>query len=142
MNFGHSDNKGNSPSRTWAVLTLLSLLSATYTLCLIPSSSTGKANIVFTIPDTITEWKASVFCLERESGFGISAPTSLTAFQPFFVDLTLPYSIIRGEDFLLRANVFNYLDKCIKVCPLLLSLIKFPGHLSAWLKQAAMWQIC
>uniref|UniRef100_A0A8C3I069 Ovostatin n=1 Tax=Chrysemys picta bellii TaxID=8478 RepID=A0A8C3I069_CHRPI len=73
--------------------------------------STGKANIVFTIPDTITEWKASVFCLEKESGFGISAPTSLTAFQPFFVDLTLPYSIIRGEDFLLRANVFNYLDR-------------------------------
>uniref|UniRef100_A0A8C3I065 Uncharacterized protein n=1 Tax=Chrysemys picta bellii TaxID=8478 RepID=A0A8C3I065_CHRPI len=86
--------------------------------------STGKANIVFTIPDTITEWKASVFCLEKESGFGISAPTSLTAFQPFFVDLTLPYSIIRGEDFLLRANVFNYLDRCIKVCPLLLTLIK------------------
>ncbi|CAM5078645.1 unnamed protein product [Natator depressus] len=82
---------------------------------LVSVDSTGKANIVFTIPDTITEWKASVFCLERESGFGISAPTSLTAFQPFFVDLTLPYSIIRGEDFLLRANVFNYLDKCIKV---------------------------
>uniref|UniRef100_A0A452H633 OVOS protein n=1 Tax=Gopherus agassizii TaxID=38772 RepID=A0A452H633_9SAUR len=77
--------------------------------------STGKASIVFTIPDTITEWKASVFCLEKESGFGISAPTSLRAFQPFFVDMTLPYFIIHGEDFLLRANVFNYLDKCIKV---------------------------
>uniref|UniRef100_A0A8C0G5P8 OVOS protein n=1 Tax=Chelonoidis abingdonii TaxID=106734 RepID=A0A8C0G5P8_CHEAB len=84
--------------------------------------STGKANVVFTIPDTITEWKASVFCLEKESGFGISAPTSLTAFQPFFVDMTLPYSIIHGEDFLLRANVFNYLDKCIKVCDVMFSV--------------------
>lgn len=79
-------------------------------------SSTGKANVSYTIPDTITEWKASAFCVEELTGFGMSVPATLTAFQPFFVDLTLPYSIIRGEDFLLKANVFNYLNHCIKVC--------------------------
>ncbi|XP_075019380.1 ovostatin-like [Calonectris borealis] len=78
-------------------------------------NSTGKASISYTIPDTITEWKASAFCVEELAGFGISVPATLTAFQPFFVDLTLPYSIIQGEDFLLRANVFNYLDHCIKI---------------------------
>ncbi|NXU52225.1 OVOS protein, partial [Turnix velox] len=78
-------------------------------------NSTGKASISYTIPDTITEWKASVFCVEDLVGFGMSMPATLTAFQPFFVDMTLPYSIIRGEDFLLRANVFNYLDHCIKI---------------------------
>uniref|UniRef100_A0A8U7M233 Uncharacterized protein n=1 Tax=Corvus moneduloides TaxID=1196302 RepID=A0A8U7M233_CORMO len=78
-------------------------------------NSTGKASISYTIPDTITKWKASAFCVEELAGFGTSVPATLTALQPFFVDLTLPYSIIRGEDFLLRATVFNYLDQCIKV---------------------------
>ncbi|NXC73889.1 OVOS protein, partial [Anhinga anhinga] len=78
-------------------------------------NSTGKASISYTIPDTITKWKASAFCVEELAGFGMSVPATLTAFQPFFVDLTLPYSSIRGEDFLLRASVFNYLDHCIKI---------------------------
>ncbi|NWQ66210.1 OVOS protein, partial [Neopipo cinnamomea] len=78
-------------------------------------NSTGKASISYAIPDTITKWKASAFCVEELVGFGMSVPATLTALQPFFVDLTLPYSIIRGEDFLLRANVFNYLDQCIKI---------------------------
>uniref|UniRef100_A0A8C3HLG6 Alpha-2-macroglobulin n=1 Tax=Chrysemys picta bellii TaxID=8478 RepID=A0A8C3HLG6_CHRPI len=37
------------------------------------------------------------------------------AFQPFFVELTLPYSVVRGEAFTLRATVFNYLTRCIRV---------------------------
>uniref|UniRef100_A0A8V5FT09 Uncharacterized protein n=2 Tax=Melopsittacus undulatus TaxID=13146 RepID=A0A8V5FT09_MELUD len=78
-------------------------------------NSTGKASISYTIPDTVTEWKASAFCVGELDGFGMAVPTTLKAFQPFFVDLTLPYSIIRGEDFLLRANIFNYLDHCIQI---------------------------
>ncbi|NXD67627.1 OVOS protein, partial [Eolophus roseicapillus] len=78
-------------------------------------NSTGKASISYTVPDTITEWKASAFCVGELVGFGMAVPTTLKAFQPFFVDLTLPYSIIRGEDFLLRANAFNYLDHCMKI---------------------------
>ncbi|NXY75485.1 OVOS protein, partial [Glareola pratincola] len=78
-------------------------------------NSTGKASISYTVPDTITEWKASAFCVEELVGFGMSVPATLAVFQPFFVDMTLPYSIIRGEDFLLRANIFNYLDHCIKI---------------------------
>ncbi|XP_005509812.2 ovostatin-like isoform X1 [Columba livia] len=92
-------------------------------------NSTGKASISYTIPDTITEWKTSAFCVEELVGFGISAPATLTAFQPFFVDLTLPYSIIRGEDFLLRANVFNYLDHCIRINVLLSDSLAYQAKL-------------
>ena len=84
-------------------------------LALSLTSSEGNAELDVTIPDTITEWKASAFCMSPDTGFGLSPTMSLRAFQPFFVDLTLPYSIIHGEDFLLRANVFNYLNHCIKV---------------------------
>ncbi|XP_027760755.1 ovostatin-like [Empidonax traillii] len=92
-------------------------------------NSTGKASISYTIPDTITKWKASAFCVEESVGFGMSVPATLTALQPFFVDLTLPYSIIRGEDFLLRANVFNYLDQCIKINILLSDSLDYQAKL-------------
>ncbi|KAM6292274.1 ovostatin-like [Porphyrio hochstetteri] len=82
---------------------------------LIYTDSKGEANVFYTIPDTITEWKANAFCVQDDAGFGISLPVSLRAFQPFFVELTLPYSVIRGEKFNLIANVFNYLKKCIQI---------------------------
>lgn len=76
---------------------------------------TGKSELPMKIPDTITEWKASAFCLSHTTGLGLSPITSLQAFQPFFLDLTLPYSVVRGEVFTLKATVFNYLSQCIRI---------------------------
>uniref|UniRef100_A0A673Z7R0 Alpha-2-macroglobulin-like n=1 Tax=Salmo trutta TaxID=8032 RepID=A0A673Z7R0_SALTR len=81
---------------------------------LVPVGHTGKVNVEKTVPDTITEWAAGAFCTSPV-GFGLAPNTGLTAFQPFFVSLTLPYSVIRGEVFTLKATVFNYLSKCIMV---------------------------
>ncbi|XP_013884831.1 alpha-2-macroglobulin [Austrofundulus limnaeus] len=67
-----------------------------------------------TVPDTITQWAAGAFCVSPV-GFGVAPNTGLTVFQPFFVSLTLPYSVIRGEVFTLKATVFNYLNSCITV---------------------------
>lgn len=67
-----------------------------------------------TVPDTITKWVAGAFCVSPV-GFGVAPGVELTAFQPFFVSLTLPTSVIRGEVFTLRATVFNYLPECIRV---------------------------
>ncbi|NWR79942.1 OVOS protein, partial [Centropus unirufus] len=82
---------------------------------LVHTDSRGEANVFYTIPDTITEWKASAFCMQDDVGFGISSSVSLTAFQPFFVDTTLPYSVIQGEKFNLIANVFSYINECIQI---------------------------
>ncbi|XP_073169299.1 alpha-2-macroglobulin-like isoform X2 [Lepidochelys kempii] len=82
---------------------------------LVPVRSDGSADLAVTIPDTITEWKANAFCTSRDTGFGLSPTVSLRAFQPFFVELTLPYSVVRGEAFMLKATVFNYLTRCIRV---------------------------
>ncbi|NXJ07650.1 A2MG protein, partial [Odontophorus gujanensis] len=78
-------------------------------------NSEGNAELDVTIPDTITEWKASAFCMSSDTGFGLSPTVPLRAFQPFFVELTLPYSVVRGEVFMLKATVFNYLPACIRV---------------------------
>ncbi|NXT08608.1 A2MG protein, partial [Prunella fulvescens] len=87
----------------------------TWIWSLVPISSEGKADLEVTIPDTITEWKANAFCTSADTGFGLSPTVSLRAFQPFFVELTMPYSVVRGESFMLKATVFNYLPACIRV---------------------------
>ncbi|NXU15286.1 A2MG protein, partial [Pardalotus punctatus] len=87
----------------------------TWIWSLVPVSPEGEADLEVTIPDTITEWKANAFCTSADTGFGLSPTVSLRAFQPFFVELIMPYSVMRGESFTLKATVFNYLPACIRV---------------------------
>ncbi|XP_034611565.1 alpha-2-macroglobulin-like protein 1 isoform X4 [Trachemys scripta elegans] len=81
---------------------------------LVPVGEGGSKDVPVSVPDTITEWKAGMFCT-AEVGFGLSPMATFTAFKPFFVELALPYSVIRGEAFALKATVLNYLWQCIKV---------------------------
>uniref|UniRef100_A0A8C4QQE4 Uncharacterized protein n=1 Tax=Eptatretus burgeri TaxID=7764 RepID=A0A8C4QQE4_EPTBU len=71
----------------------------------------GIASITATVPDTITSWIASAFSVGPRFGLGLASPQELISFLPFFIYLDLPYSIIRGEDFLLKVVVFNYLSQ-------------------------------
>ncbi|XP_019352416.1 CD109 antigen isoform X3 [Alligator mississippiensis] len=69
-----------------------------------------------TVPDTITLWVASAFVMSENLGLGIlTAPVELETFQPFFISLNLPYSVTRGEQFILEINIFNYLKEETKV---------------------------
>uniref|UniRef100_A0A8C1G0C7 Uncharacterized protein n=1 Tax=Cyprinus carpio TaxID=7962 RepID=A0A8C1G0C7_CYPCA len=81
---------------------------------LVEMGDSGSAQVPVTVPDTITSWESEAFCLASK-GLGLAPPAKLTVFQPFFLELSLPYSIIRGEIFELKATVFNYLSKCIMV---------------------------
>ncbi|XP_064319069.1 alpha-2-macroglobulin-like protein 1 [Phalacrocorax carbo] len=76
--------------------------------------SNGSRSVVVTAPAAAAEWKVKMFCLAGR-GFGLAPTTSLRTVQPFFVDVTLPYSVIRGETFVLKATVFNYLQQCIQI---------------------------
>ena len=82
--------------------------------------SSGEKTITVKIPDTITTWYASGFALSSIDGIGIASPASVRAFQPFFISLALPYSVIRGEGVKIPTTVFNYLDDCLVVCCLYL----------------------
>ncbi|KAK9976811.1 hypothetical protein ABG768_022011 [Culter alburnus] len=99
----------NSP-----VVTVRSVFPETWIWELVEVGDSGSAQIPVTVPDTITSWETEAFCLSSE-GLGLAPPAQLTVFQPFFLELSLPYSIIRGEIFELKATVFNYLSKCIMV---------------------------
>ncbi|XP_063260980.1 alpha-2-macroglobulin-like protein 1 [Prinia subflava] len=81
---------------------------------LIPVGEGGSAEVTVTVPDAITEWEAGMFCTAPQ-GLGLSPAVTLTAFQPFFVELALPYAVVRHETFTLKATVFNYLRQCLRV---------------------------
>lgn len=110
---GHMDaflESSESPTETTR-----SYFPETWIWDLVIVDSTGVAEMEVTVPDTITEWKAGAFCLSNDTGLGLSPVIDFQAFQPFFVDLTMPYSVIRGEVFTLKATVLNYLQTCIRV---------------------------
>ncbi|XP_010147954.1 PREDICTED: alpha-2-macroglobulin-like protein 1 [Eurypyga helias] len=74
----------------------------------------GNKNVTVTVPNTITEWKAGMFCT-GPNGFGLAPTSNLLVFKPFLVELMLPSSVIQGETFTLKATVFNYLQQCMKI---------------------------
>lgn len=54
----------------------------------------------------------TAFSLDTFHGLGvIEQPTKLQVFRPFFIQLNLPYSVIRGEVIALQAIIFNYMSK-------------------------------
>ncbi|KAM6475575.1 alpha-2-macroglobulin-like protein 1 [Liasis olivaceus] len=91
------------------------LFPETWLWGLYPVGVSGTKQVPVTVPDSITEWKLSMFCTSQSHGFGISPAVGLTAFKPFFVDVTMPYSVIRGESFPLIASVFSYMKQCIQI---------------------------
>ncbi|XP_029026578.1 alpha-2-macroglobulin isoform X2 [Betta splendens] len=109
MPLSSSGIKGKEEEKTQVVRTFF---PETWIWDLFTVGDSGSVDVNKTVPDTITKWAAGAFCVSSV-GLGVSPSTRLTAFQPFFVSLTLPYSVIRGEVFTLKATVFNYLSKCI-----------------------------
>uniref|UniRef100_A0A8C0WKS1 Ovostatin n=1 Tax=Castor canadensis TaxID=51338 RepID=A0A8C0WKS1_CASCN len=91
---------------------------------LVSIDSSGSANLSFRIPDTITQWKAKAFCVNGDSGFGISSTVSLPVSQSFFVEIASPFSVVRNEQCDLIVNVFSYLNTCVEFN---LYLGYFPG---------------
>ncbi|XP_022071816.2 alpha-2-macroglobulin-like [Acanthochromis polyacanthus] len=96
------------------VVTVRTFFPETWIWDLVEIGSSGTKDVSLTVPDTITTWETETFCLSPQ-GFGLAPRKQITVFQPFFLELTLPYSIIRGEQFELKATVFNYLSSCIMV---------------------------
>ncbi|AKB86242.1 alpha-2-macroglobulin family protein [Methanococcoides methylutens] len=69
----------------------------------------GLASLDLNAPDSITTWRLHAVSSSPE-GIGISE-AGLTVFQEFFIDPDLPYAVIRGEEFPVQVQVYNYLDK-------------------------------
>ncbi|XP_077930281.1 ovostatin homolog 2-like [Halichoerus grypus] len=97
---------------------------------LVSVNSSGSANLSFRIPDTITQWQADGFCVNGHAGFGISSTATLEISQPFFVEMILPFSVVRNEQSDLIVNVFSYLNTCVEISVQLEASQDFEANIS------------
>ncbi|XP_063297808.1 CD109 antigen-like [Pelobates fuscus] len=74
--------------------------------------SSSSTSLQVTAPQTNSTWVASGFLISDELGLGFTEkPIELAVSRPFFISLNLPYSVTRGEQFILEVTVFNYLPE-------------------------------
>ena len=73
------------------------------------TDSSGNATLTTEAPDSITTWMFRAVSLSKEHGLGV-AEAELRVFQPFFLQVDLPYSGIRGEEFPVKVALYNYLE--------------------------------
>ncbi len=73
------------------------------------TDDSGRATVNAEAPDSITTWMFRAVSLSKEHGLGV-AEAEMRVFQPFFVEMDLPYSAVRGEEFPVKVSLYNYLD--------------------------------
>ncbi|XP_065943931.1 CD109 antigen-like [Magallana gigas] len=63
------------------------------------------------VPDTLTTWITTAFCVNDDKGFGISQgnnPLKIQVFQSFFVKIKPPSDVVAGNSVAIQISLFNY----------------------------------
>uniref|UniRef100_A0A2R9B9K1 Complement C3 n=1 Tax=Pan paniscus TaxID=9597 RepID=A0A2R9B9K1_PANPA len=68
--------------------------------------STKLMNIF--LKDSITTWEILAVSMSDKKGICVADPFEVTVMQDFFIDLRLPYSVVRNEQVEIRAVLYNY----------------------------------
>ncbi|KAG8441479.1 hypothetical protein GDO86_007007 [Hymenochirus boettgeri] len=75
--------------------------------------STKILNVI--LKDSITTWEVLAVSLSESKGLCVSQPHEIKVMKDFFINLKLPYSVVRNEQVEIRAVLFNYRNERIKV---------------------------
>ncbi|CAH2248914.1 CD109 antigen [Pelobates cultripes] len=76
----------------------------------------NSTNIKLVAPSIGHSWDASAFVISEDLGFALTEqPAKLQVLQFILIKLNLPYSVTRGEQFILEVILFNYLSEDVKV---------------------------
>ncbi|XP_058380728.1 complement C5 [Diceros bicornis minor] len=79
-----------------------------------------RNQLQFVLPDSLTTWEIQGVGI---SNSGICVADTLTAkvFKDFFLEMNIPYSVVRGEQIQLKGTVYNYrtsgMQFCVKMPP-------------------------
>ncbi|XP_069804323.1 complement C3-like [Dendropsophus ebraccatus] len=60
------------------------------------------------LKDSMTTWEVSAVSLSESKGIYVSKPYNIRVMKDFFIDLKLPYSVVRNEQVEIRAILHNY----------------------------------
>ncbi|XP_073449024.1 C3 and PZP-like alpha-2-macroglobulin domain-containing protein 8 isoform X1 [Aquarana catesbeiana] len=83
--------------------------------CFNVSDTSGETELHIEVPDSITTWVTEVIAMSEETGLGVARSAYLKTFKSFFIDFTLPYHVIRGEQVKIPLTVYNYLPITVEV---------------------------
>ncbi|XP_072038907.1 pregnancy zone protein-like [Amphiura filiformis] len=103
------------------------------------SEEHGEADVNVLVPDRITTWIGRGFCTNTRHGAGVSDLFPLKVFQPFYLELELPPSVIRGEKVPVKVHVYDYLQECMVIK---VSLKKSDDYTSSELKPEKTVCVC
>ncbi|XP_072006362.1 complement C3-like [Engystomops pustulosus] len=67
------------------------------------------------LKDSITTWEVLAVSLSEKRGICVSKPHNIQVMTNFFIDLRLPYSVVRNEQVEIRAILYNYGNSELKV---------------------------
>ncbi|XP_054716193.1 CD109 antigen-like [Uloborus diversus] len=75
----------------------------------------GVASVTHVVPEFLTTYSISAFAIHPSDGLGISTSISqVSAYRPFFITMSLPYTVLMGEDLAIQVVVFNYNNQAIQ----------------------------
>ncbi|XP_054254851.1 complement C3, partial [Indicator indicator] len=75
----------------------------------------SKKTLPIYLKDSITTWEVQAVSLSPTKGLCVADPYEITVLKDFFIDLRLPYSVVRNEQVEVRAVLYNYLQEDITV---------------------------
>ncbi|GFS90052.1 alpha-1-inhibitor 3 [Nephila pilipes] len=107
--------KPNAAAATTSVKNVRDYFPETWLFQMEMTGPSGIFESQETLPDTITEWEGSAVCISPKDGLGLSGTASIKGFQAFFISYNLPISVIRGEEFVVVASIFSYVDAALPV---------------------------
>uniref|UniRef100_A0A8C3HK51 Uncharacterized protein n=1 Tax=Chrysemys picta bellii TaxID=8478 RepID=A0A8C3HK51_CHRPI len=102
----------------------------------LPQVSSKTLN--FYLKDSITTWEVLAVSLSETKGICVADPYEITVMKDFFIDLRLPYSVVRNEQVEIRAILYNYQNDKLKVR---MELLHNPAFCSASSSKAKYRQI-
>ncbi|NXF41823.1 VCO3 factor, partial [Nyctibius bracteatus] len=68
----------------------------------------SKKTLPVYLKDSITTWEVLAVSLSQTKGLCVADPYEITVMKEFFIDLRLPYSVVRNEQVEVRAILYNY----------------------------------
>uniref|UniRef100_A0A803VUV4 Anaphylatoxin-like domain-containing protein n=1 Tax=Ficedula albicollis TaxID=59894 RepID=A0A803VUV4_FICAL len=79
-----------------------------------PNEVSAKTLPVY-LKDSITTWEVLAVSLSPSKGLCVADPYEITVMKEFFIDLRLPYSVVRNEQVEIRAILYNYCRPPVQV---------------------------
>lgn len=79
------------------------------------AGSDGVAVISHSVPKALTTWVISAFSMSSVHGLGIeNFPAEIKVSRQFFIRMSLPYTVLKGESVAIQVVIFNYNSRSVK----------------------------